>query len=871
MKYSLLVCVLSFSILPASAQEITGRDERRLVDPQGPVKPVREPVVRRSGLRQRTAAPESGGNEPGGVHAFRKVSALEGRFTGDLDDADRFGTSVVALGDLDGNGVGDLAVGALRDDDGGTDVGAVWILFLNAEGAVASQQKISATRGGFTGALGEGDRFGASVASLGDVDGDQVVDLAVGAYGAQRVWILFLDQDGTVKSHRFIDGGTPTTTFGRSVASIGDLDGDGIRELIVGDDSQPGGSQGMPTGAVHLYSLDATGTVKASRQIEFGEPGPNDTFGWSAASLGDLDLDGVEDLAIGATHDHDGGVIVGAVWILFLNPDGSVKAHQKISATNGGFGGDLELQDRFGSSLAPMGDLDGDGVVDLAVGAARDDEGGQNLGVVWILYLNRDGTVRTQRRIGLGLMDDSPSIQDLFGVSAAALRDIDGDGLHELVVGAVGDDDGGTDIGALWILSLDGIATLDFETEDDLETPLVNGQGIASPDEFGTLVNINGVGPNNYGAAIFDSDAGGPNAASSDPDLLVDLGNVLLLQENQHQSVPGIFDTPDDAQLGGMLVFDFLEPARMVSVDLIDICPGAPVQDVAVTLFDGAMGMRTYAVPGGWTSDRFFDGPPGYGTLTLDTLEPQEGFVATATAVETDGFDPNDVVRMEVALSSSGALDNVRFDPHPDAGEPQTVSINPSRDNTLIQHSDGALSNGAGFQIFTGRVGLMGGGRFRRGVIAFDVSGAVPAGATITGASLTMHLSLTNTGAHDVSLHPLLKDWGEGTSASGGGAGASSTSGDATWIHTFYPTGFWDTPGGDFAPKPVATTNVSVPEFYTWSSAGLVASVQAWLDDPATNFGWAIIGDESFFQTAQGFDSRENSDSTERPVLTIEF
>jgi len=867
----LLLCVCLSLAVSASAQEITGRDGRRIVDPRGPMKPAADAVVRRSGLRQRKAAPEAGGGDFGGVLAFHKISALAGGFTGVLGEADRFGTSVASLGDLDGNGVGDLAVGAGFDDDGGTDAGAVWILFLNAEGTVASHQKISATTGSFAGAPADGSRFGASVAPLGDVDGDQVVDLAVGAPGARRVWILFLNQDGTVKSHRFVDGGTPGTTFGRSVASIGDLDGDGIRELVVGDDSQGEGPQGLNTGAVHLFFLDATATVRATREIELGEPGTGDRFGWSVAALGDLDRDGVEDLAIGASRDHDGGAGVGAVWILFLNPDGSVRAHQKISATSGGFGGDLDLQDRFGSSLASLGDLDGDGVVDLAVGAARADDGGQDLGTVWLLSLSRDGTVRSQRRIGPGLVDESPDRRDLFGCSVTAMPDLDGDGLRELVVGVLGDDDGGRDAGAVWLLSLDGIAMLDFETEDDLVTPLVNGQSITPASAFGRLVAIEGVGLNNYGTAIFDSDPGGPNAASSDPDLLVGLGNVLMLQENQQQSVPDVFDQPDDAQLGGTMVFDFLEPARMVSVDLIDICPGAPVQDVTVTLFDGALGMRTYAVPGGWTSDRLLDGPPGYGTLSLDTLEPQEGFVAIATAAETEGFDPDAVVRMEVALSSSGALDNVRFDPHPDGGEPSTVTLNPSRDNTLIQSASGLLSNGMGFQIFAGRVGLMGLGSARRGLLAFDVAGSVPAGATITSASLTLHLSLTNTGAHDVSLHELTKDWGEGTSVSGGGAGDASTPGDATWIHTFFDTEFWDLPGGDFDEIPLATTNVDEPGFYTWTSPDLIADVQAWLGDPATNFGWIVVGDEGFFQTAQGFDSRENPAAAQRPLLTIEF
>ncbi|MHC4108331.1 MAG: hypothetical protein ACYSTY_09640, partial [Planctomycetota bacterium] len=113
----------------------------------------------------------------------------------------------------------------------------------------------------------------------------------------------------------------------------------------------------------------------------------NKWFGHSAASLGDLDGDGVSDMAVGAP----GAVWIprpGAVWVLFLNTDGTVKSHQEISDTEGGFTGALDDYDYFGWSVASLGDLDGDGVGDLAVGALYDDDGGPNRGAVWVLFLN---------------------------------------------------------------------------------------------------------------------------------------------------------------------------------------------------------------------------------------------------------------------------------------------------------------------------------------------------------------------------------------------------------------------------------------------------------------------------------------------------
>src|SRR5947207_9467731 len=198
-----------------------------------------------------------------------------------------------------------------------------------------------------------------------------------------------------------------------------------------------------------------------------------------------------------------------------------------------------------------------------------------------------------------------------------------------------------------------------------------------------------------------------------------------------------------------------------------------------------------------------------------------------------------------------------------------TISIMPSKDNTLYEYdpAEGDHSNGAGFHFFAGENGM---GELRRGVLAFDVAGTIPAGSTITAVSLTMNMSMTPAGAETVELHKLLADWGEGTSHApmGEGDGAPATPNDATWRHRFFDTIFWTMQGGDFSATVTASQSVGGVGQYTWSSAQMIADVQSWLDNPASNFGWLVLGDETAIATAKRFDTRE---SASPPVLAITY
>ena len=238
------------------------------------------------------------------------------------------------------DGISELVVGAKRDDDGARDSGAIWILFLNADGTVKDQQKISKLFGGFVDEAGETDDFGAALAPIGDFNQDGIPDIVVGTVSATPtenaiVWILFLNRDGTVISSQ-------------------------------------------------LLSADSGGLVQ--ELIE------SDAFGSSLSPIADLNDDGIPELVVGTPNDDDGGRNTGSIRTLFMKDDGTVvSSRMKISAFEGGFDGDLQPSSMFGKAVTSIGDLNNDGIEELAVGAPEDNNGGRGKGAIWILFLDANG------------------------------------------------------------------------------------------------------------------------------------------------------------------------------------------------------------------------------------------------------------------------------------------------------------------------------------------------------------------------------------------------------------------------------------------------------------------------------------------------
>ncbi len=180
-----------------------------------------------------------------------------------------------------------------------------------------------------------------------------------------------------------------------------------------------------------------------------------------------------------------------------------------------------------------------------------------------------------------------------------------------------------------------------------------------------------------------------------------------------------------------------------------------------------------------------------------------------------------------------------------------------------------ASADGSGPNLWTSVIAA---GVIRRALVRFD-TGALPPGAQVVHAQLQA-FAIRIRSPQALTLHRLLASWGEGASNGGdAGVGAAAQGGDCTWSHRVWPSVPWALRGGDFEAAASASTSVGPwPAPVLWASTPqLVADVQRWVDDPASNHGWLVRGDELGQQNATRLASRNSVDAQAQPRLQVQW
>ncbi|MGK0154087.1 MAG: hypothetical protein ACI9SE_001038 [Neolewinella sp.] len=199
-----------------------------------------------------------------------------------------------------------------------------------------------------------------------------------------------------------------------------------------------------------------------------------------------------------------------------------------------------------------------------------------------------------------------------------------------------------------------------------------------------------------------------------------------------------------------------------------------------------------------------------------------------------------------------------------------TTTIVVDKDTILYESAAGTLANGGGTTLFAG---LSGQPKVRRTLLHFDVASAIPAGSRVLSARLEVHVISVAAPNPMAAAHRVTQAWSEGTTVAPGGQGSGGTAqnGDATWLHTDYPNSLWNTPGGDFDGQPSFSMPLTTGSSVSSPFAGLIGDVQSWLDAPANNFGWLLMGDEATSGGAAKLFSRESANSTNHARLILSY
>ena len=422
------------------------------------------------------------GKSSGTVVELSAVQSGTGGFViNGVSAGDSSGTSVSNAGDVNGDGFDDLIIGAPGDDPNSSASGTSFVVFGKSSGTAVELSAVQSGTGGFViNGVSEYDYSGTSVSSAGDVNGDGLDDLIVGAYGADESYVVFGKSDGTaielssVKSGTggFLMGGDWTHPsyggrIGISVSSAGDVNGDGLDDLIVGDEY--GYLRGVESGASYVVFGKSDGKSVSLKKGYTGINHDNNSFGfvingvsagdrsgYSVSGAGDVNGDGFDDLIVGASGDDPNGENSGASYVVFGKSNGTAIELSDIESGTGGFViNGVSAGDLSGWSVSSAGDVNGDGLDDLIVGARQDSPNGYMSGASFVVFGKSSGTAVELSAVESGtggFVINGVSEYDVAGVSVSNAGDVNGDGFDDLIIGAQGDDPNGSSSGASFVV-----------------------------------------------------------------------------------------------------------------------------------------------------------------------------------------------------------------------------------------------------------------------------------------------------------------------------------------------------------------------------------------------------------------------------------
>ncbi|NEP09402.1 MAG: hypothetical protein F6K14_04020 [Symploca sp. SIO2C1] len=482
-----------------------------------------------------------------GFNSIFDLSSLDGSNGFRLDGQsayDQSGSFVSSAGDINGDGIDDLIIGTSSAESNGSYSGSSYVVFGSTD-SFNSSLDLSSLDGnnGFRldSPVPDDNFFRRPVSGAGDINGDGIDDLIIGTSDAGNnysysgsSYVVFGSTEGFNSTFDFssldgsngfrLDGEAAYDLSGWSVSSAGDINGDGIDDLIIGAPSADnkgiysgssyvvfGSTEGFNS-TFNLSSLDGTNGFRIDGEDEYGYSS------FSLSSAGDINGDGIDDLIIGATDAGDNSNFAGLSHVVFGSTEGFNSTFE-LSSLDGSNGFRINGEapyDYSGWSVSGAGDINGDGIDDLIIGAFNAENTGDSSGSSYVVFGTTDGFNSTFELSSLdgnnGFRIDGEAAYDNSGFAVSGAGDINGDGIDDLIIGAFNTSNNGTDSGSSYVVfgrasNQDPVANDDsFTANQDTALTIPVAELLANDsDSDGDNLSITAVANSTGGTVILDN------------------------------------------------------------------------------------------------------------------------------------------------------------------------------------------------------------------------------------------------------------------------------------------------------------------------------------------------------------------------------